>query len=143
MDEKTHHLIENFAHFYSRTIYLFINSKHFFDKEDSIEPLINDLNMTYQGAKLENFSFVDSKNNLYIQLSDIIIGLIGKFYNFINENNIETIKEKLENLNEISKETLRLFNTILEESERKNKSYIFLLISNDEIEKINFINNSI
>lgn len=143
MDEKTHQLIENFAHFYSRTIYLFINSEHFFDKEDSIEPLINDLKMTYQGTKLENFSFIDSKNNLYIQLSDIIIGLIGKFYNFINENDIDTIKEKLENLNKMQKETLRLFYAVMEESELKNKSYIFLLISNDEIEKINFISNNI
>lgn len=139
MDEKNHQLIENFTHFYSRTLYLFLNAKHFFDKEDSIEPLINELEMTYKDDKIENFSFIDSKDNLFIQLSDIIIGLIGKFYNFINENSIYDIQEQLNNIGDAQQRTLSLFYNILEESEKRNKSYIFLSISNDELDKINFI----
>lgn len=141
MDEKNHQLIENFAHFYSRTIYLFLNSNHIFDKEDSIEPLLNDLNLTNQNNKIQNFSFIDSKTNLYIQLSDILIGLIGKFYNFINENDLVSIKDQLDKISDVQKKTLKQFYEVLEKSELKNKAYIFLTISNDELEKINYIKN--
>ncbi|WHT38702.1 DUF3800 domain-containing protein [Myroides sp. mNGS23_01] len=103
MNDKNHQLIENFTHFYSRTIYLFLNSKHIFDQEDSIEPLLNNLNLTNQNNKIENFSFNDSKTNPYIQLSDIIIGLIGKFYNFINENDLHSIRNQLDKISDTQK----------------------------------------
>lgn len=141
MNEENHQLIGDFTNFYSRTIYLFLNSEHFFDKEDSIEPLLNDLNMTYNKDKIENFIFIDSKTNLYIQLSDIIIGFIGKFFNFINENNINSISEFLEEVDDNQQQTLKLFYKVLEKSELKNKAYIHLTISNDEHEKINYIKN--
>lgn len=141
MGENSHQLIENFTQFYSRTIYLFLNSKHFFDKEDSIEPLLNDLNLTNQNIKLENYSFIESKNNHFIQLSDIIVGLIGKFYNFINENEFHDIKNQLDKISPNQINTLMQFYQVLEFSELKNNAYIFLSISNEEIEKINYIKN--
>ena len=141
MDEKNHELIGDFTQFYSRTIYLFLNSEHIFDKEDSIEPLIEKLDMTYENSKIENYSFVDSKDNPLIQLSDIIIGLIGKFYNFINENSISEIKRQLDMINKTQKDTLKLYVQILFESEKRNKAYIHLTISNDELQKMYFIQN--
>lgn len=141
MDEKNHELIENFAQFYSRTLYLFLNSEHIFDKEESIEPLIKKLNMTYENNKIENYSFVDSKHYQMVQLSDIVIGLIGKFYNFINENSISEIEEQLDEIDKTQQNTLKLFIQILFESEKRNKAYIHLTISNDELQKLAFIQN--
>jgi len=139
MNEKSHQLIENFSLFYARTIYLFLNSEHFFDKEDSVEPIIENLNMTYAGEKIENYKFIDSKENLYIQLSDIIVGIIGKFYNYINENGIEEIQNELITINKTQQKTLSLFYNVLEKSEEKNKAFIHLTISNDEGRKITMI----
>lgn len=141
MDEKNHELINNFAQFYARTIYLFLNSEHIFDKEESIEPLIEKLNMTYENNEIKNSKFVDSKDNQLIQLSDIIIGLIGKFYNFVNENSLPDIKKQLDQLDKRQQKTLKLLNQVLFESEKKNKAYIHLIISNDELQKLNFIQN--
>lgn len=141
MNEKNHELIENFAHFYSRTLYLFLNSEHVFDMEESIEPLIKELDMTYENNKIENYSFVDSKDNQLIQLSDIIIGLIGKFYTFINENSISELKEQLGEIDNSQQNTLKLFSQILFESEKRNKAYIHLTVSNDELQKLDFIQN--
>ncbi|MGV3696324.1 DUF3800 domain-containing protein [Flavobacterium sp.] len=141
MDEKTHELIGNFTQFYTRTIYMFLNSEHILDKEESIEPLINKLNMTYENNKIENYKFIDSKDSQLIQLSDIVIGFIGKYYNFINDNTLSEIKNKLDEIGKIQHNTLKLFNRILFESERRNKAYIHLTISNDEFEKMAFINS--
>lgn len=136
MDENNHQLIENFCQFYSRTIYLFLNSEHVFDKEDSIEPLINNLNLTYENARIKNFSFIDSKDNLYIQLSDIIVGFIGKFYSFLNENNTNDIKEQLEKTDKIQQATLRLFYKVIGESERRNKHIFFRLLAMMKCKKL-------
>lgn len=139
MNETNYMLIRDFSLFYSRTIYLFLNSTHFFDKEDSIEPLINDLNLTYKELKIENYSFIDSKDNLSIQLSDILVGLIGKFYNALNDYSPQQLKVILEGLNIHQKDTLKLFYEVMEVSEYKNKAYIGLTISNDELSKIELI----
>jgi hypothetical protein len=136
MNETNHMLIKDFTMFYSRTIYLFLNSIHFFDKEDSIEPLINDLNLTYKECKIENYSFIDSRDNLAIQLSDILVGLIGKYYNALNDYSPQQLIEMLKGLNIYQKETLKLFYEVLEVSEYKNKAYIHLTISNDELSKM-------
>jgi len=141
MNETNHSLIKDFTQLYSRTLYMFINSEHFFDKEDSIEPLIGELNITYDNSKIENYSFIDSRDNLLIQLSDIIVGLIGKFYNYINDTPLEQLRANIESLNNIQRDTLKLFNKLLYDSERKNKAYIYLTISNDELKKIEFIRN--
>lgn len=141
MDEQNYELIKNFTHFYTRTIYLFLNSEHIFDKEESIEPLIEKLDLTYENNKIKNYCFVDSKDNQLIQLSDIIIGLIGKFYNFINENSIDEIIKQLGKINENQQNTLKLFFQILMESEMRNKAYIHLTISNDELQKMDYIKN--
>jgi len=141
MNETSHSLIKNFTQFYSRTLYMFINSEHIFDKEDSIEPLIEELNITYDNFKIENYSFIDSRDNLLIQLSDIIVGLIGKFYNYINDNTLEKLRVNIKSLNGTQKDNLKLFNKLLYDSEIKNKAYIHLTISNDELKKMEFIRN--
>lgn len=141
MNETNHTLINNFSTFYSRTIYLFLNSTHFFDKEDSIEPLINDLNITNKESKIENYYFFDSKDNLSIQLSDIIVGLIGKYFNVLNEFTEDQLNDILVNLESTQLETLKLFYEVLEVSENKNRAYIHLTISNDELRKMGLIKN--
>lgn len=139
MNEENHTLINEFSIFYSRTVYLFKESKHYFDKEDSIEPLLNAYSFTSQGIKICNYEFIDSNNNLLIQTSDILVGLIGKYYNFINEFKITEINDKINQLNEIQNKNLILFFELLSKSENYSKAFIHQTISNDDISKIDFI----
>lgn len=141
MNETNHTLIKDFSLFYSRTVYLFLNSTHFFDKEDSIEPLLDELNLTNKESKIENYTFVDSKDNRLIQLSDIIVGFIGKFYNVLNDYTEIQLKDILASLEPNQVETLKLFYQVMETSENRNKAYIHLTISNDELRKIDLIKN--
>ncbi|MDK2772609.1 MAG: hypothetical protein KYX68_10345 [Flavobacterium sp.] len=139
MNEENHTLINDFSTFYSRTTYLFINSKHKFDKEDSIEPLLNGLNMTFKGMKLSNYEFIDSNSNLFIQASDIIIGLIGKYYSFINQNTVYEIEDKIKKFNSIQTKNLNLFIEIIYKSDSYNKAFIHQTISDEDMAKFGFI----
>lgn len=143
MNEESHELIGDFTHFYSRSLYLFLNSEHIFDKEDSIEPLLKELEMSYRSNKVENFIFVDSKDDQLIQLSDILIGLIGKYFEFINNTELDDISNQLKNLNKYQINTIQLFDKLLFLSEMKNRAYIHLTISNDEMTKMNYISTYI
>ncbi|MBT2619171.1 DUF3800 domain-containing protein [Chryseobacterium sp. ISL-6] len=143
MDEKNHELITDFQTFYLRTIYLFINSEHLFDNEVTIEELLNQLNLTYDNKKIENYKFIDSTNNQLIQLSDILIGFIGKLYNYINDTSINKIKLDIKEFSEIQISTLQSFYDLLSFSENKNKAFIYQTVSNDELIKIKFLEDSI
>lgn len=99
--------------------------------------------MSYRSNKVENFIFVDSKDDQLIQLSDILIGLIGKYFEFINNTELDDISNQLKNLNKYQINTIQLFDKLLFLSEMKNRAYIHLTISNDEMTKMNYISTYI
>ena len=139
-DEENHLLIENFVHFYLRTIYLFKNSNHIFDKEVTIEELLKDFNLKSGSETFKNYTFDDSKNNLFIQASDIFIGILGKYFNFLNEHSIEKMKDSLNLIDDVQFSNLELIIEIIDKSDRKNKAFIFNTLSDDEFEKENLQN---
>lgn len=139
MDEENHLLIENFLHFYLRSIYLFKNSEHIFDRELTIEELLKDYNLKSDDKILCNYTFEDSKANLFIQASDIFIGLLGKYFNFINEYSIKQIKSFLDELDDVQYSNLELLVELIDKSDKKNRAFIFNTISNDEFEKESLI----
>jgi hypothetical protein len=142
MNETNYILIKDFSIFYSRTIYLFLKSTHFFDKEDSIEPLLDDLNLTNKDSKIDNYHFIDSKDNLLIQLSDILVGFVGKFYNALNDYTEKQLEEILGGLESIQLEVLKLLYEVIKVSDNRG-AYIYLVVSNDELRKMKLIKNYI
>ncbi|KIC01754.1 hypothetical protein OA88_12575 [Flavobacterium sp. JRM] len=140
-DEVDHQLIENFIHFYLRTIYIFKNSNHVFDREVTIEELLKDYNLKSNTKDFKNYVFEDSKNNLFIQASDIFIGVLGKYFNFLNENTIDEIKSILYVLDDVQFSNFELILEIIQKSNKKNRAFIHNTLSNEEMEKEYVINN--
>jgi len=135
MDEENFQLIENFLHFYIRTIYLFTNSSHIYDREVTIEELLKDFNIIYKGEQLANYSFQDSKDNKFLQASDIFIGLLGKYFDFLSSASIPEIKAVLKNLDDIQFSNLELLVEIIAKTNRKNPAFIHRVCSNDDMRK--------
>ena len=86
-------LIGDLLHFYMRPIYLFKDSEHFFDKEGSIEDKLKDIKIKLEDKILENYSFLDSKDNRLIQISDVVVGFTGKLFDFLNDSTIVAIND--------------------------------------------------
>lgn len=139
-DEEDHQLIKNFIHFYLRTIYIFKNSNHVFDREVTIEELLKDYKLKSNTKDFKNYVFDDSKNNLFIQASDIFIGVLGKYFNFINENTIDEIKNILDILDDVQFSNFELILDIIQKSDKKNRAFIHNTLSNEEMEKEYIIN---
>ena len=110
-DNESYILLDNFSIFYMRNVNLFRNSHHIFDAERTI---IKDFQGTFP---LNNYEFQDSSKNIFIQLSDVIVGFAGKLFDFILNTDRKSIASV--NLSEIQKQNLLKWIEIVNLSEKK------------------------
>lgn len=136
MDEQDFVLLKDFSHFYLRPIYLFKNSTHIFDKEDTIKDLLSEFDL-YDGDKLlESYSFEDSQHNLHIQASDIFVGLVGKLSTFINTNSLADIENSIQHLSAFQLESLDIYLELTKKSNSKNIGFFHAIESIEEGSKL-------
>jgi len=139
MDEEEFILLKDFSHFYLRPVYLFKNSTHLFDIEESIQEKIQNYEITDNGQLLKNYNFIDSDGNKFIQASDVFTGFVGKLFSFINTTTIEGIKECLQNLNDVQKQNLKLYIELINKTDSKNKVLFHNVVCLDDMSKMQLI----
>lgn len=85
-------LIDNFATFYASRVNDFSDNVHVFDEECQICGIVSSL---ASKEKKINISFIDSRDDRLIQISDVFVGLISAFFYYIDNANLyEVINEK-------------------------------------------------
>ncbi len=134
-----HILMEDFVVFYMQPIYMFINSEHRFDKESIVFERIKEMKLTFNNIQINNFEELDSKDNLLVQLSDVIAGLMAKFFDYITGNDIENIKLNIENLSKIQNDNFVTFCKIIDKSDKYNRAFIHSSISNIDRKKFGLL----
>lgn len=102
-------LLNDLSPFYRGEIANWKNSHIVFDNESDIYYALKKNPVSIDGNILTNYTFVDSKTNPMIQLSDVIVGIIAKYLAFI-----DTEGEKLPNVvaNTFNESQLRIFNKL-------------------------------
>ena len=85
-DEDTGSLLHSFFQFYLRPIYMFKNSQIIMDEELSIQEKLKPYCLSLDGECIENYQFVNSKDNVMVQLSDVMMGIIARYLRFVNTN---------------------------------------------------------
>lgn len=86
-----HVLIEEFATFYRTRIILFKNATHIFDDESSVKDNLQAVPLVSQGAPFVNYRFADSKLEPGVQISDIVVGLLGKMHSYFCETSADAV----------------------------------------------------
>lgn len=92
-NEEPRILLDRFSDFYFNKIFLFKNSVHIFDNECVVERELRKFEFEDKGWAMSNFQFVDSRDVPGVQISDVIVGLLGKFFTFINQKEIDELEE--------------------------------------------------
>ncbi len=123
-NEEDHMLINGLMSLYTRPIYMYINSEHIFDNEGEIKEQLSDFPLLKEGKQLTNFRFLDSKDDKLIQVCDITVGLIGKFFTFINTNSLQDIRQKISNMANIQLENLDLLLRMFEKTFSFNEGLV-------------------
>lgn len=139
MDEEDYILLKDLSHLYLRPIYTFKNSNHIFDKEDSIVETLGGYQILDGEQEIKNYSFVDSKSNQLIQLSDIFVGLMGKLSIYLNTSTIEKIDKEFDELSDLQEKNIDLLIDLFDKSHEKNLCFIYSTDSYEELSKMNHI----
>ncbi|MBB4038233.1 hypothetical protein GGR21_004165 [Dysgonomonas hofstadii] len=141
MDEKDHVLLENFTHFYLAPLYKFKNSNHIFDNENDIQTAIGEHRLLDNGVEFKNYIFEDSQNDVFIQVSDVLVGLVGKMTSFINTHTHREIREEIGRFNDIQLVNLDNYLDLLNKSDFKNKAFLHNVDSYEEVNKMQLISD--
>lgn len=139
MDEEDYILLKDLSQFYLRPIYLFKNSTHIFDNEDSISETLQEFRILDGEQEISNYSFVDSKTNQLIQLSDVFVGIMGKLSNYLNTHAREEIDADFNSLSETQKRNIDLLIDLIDKSHNKNVAFLHSTDSYEEMSKMNEI----
>lgn len=142
MDEEDFVLIKEFSHFYLRPIYLFKNATHIFDNEESIAELLSGYKILDGLQEVKNYSFVDSKTNQLTQLSDVLVGLLGKMHSYLNTNDRAKIHADFNGLNSIQGNNIDLLLALINKSHDQNIGFLHSTDSYEEMSKIDVIRAS-
>lgn len=128
-------LIESFAPFYQRPLSAFHTSEHYFDHELEIEEEFLEVPLMFGSSNLyANCHFLDSEKGRLIQLSDIVVGLIGKLYEYINTTESQRVSSEYNSLTDKQRECYRLVSKVINRSLGKNPAFVYNTISNGQRE---------
>jgi hypothetical protein len=136
-DNEDSILQENYVNLYMHAFMLFKNSEHIFDEETEIFKSLNTYNVKDGSTELSNYKFVKSESEPLVQVSDVISGLLGKFFIYVNTNvHIDFLRIK-SSLSELQRKNIKLFYKILMDSQNKNPAFMHHIASYTELDKIN------
>lgn len=134
VENKNDILIEDFHIFYLNRICAFKNSQHVFDRERKIEQILKRYKIT-DGNREISYDFVDSKSDPAIQVADVLCGLLGKHFNFIEDHSIHELLEKKSSFNKTQRFNLKLLEKLIDKSDDACQAFIFNSTSIDSAKK--------
>ena len=135
--------VKDYSNLYMHKPSMLINSEHIFDRETEVEKIIDGIEIIYKNEKITNFRFEDSKQEFFIQVSDVIVGFLGRLFLFLNKHSMNEIYTKINQLDPIQLKNIKLFAKLINKSEEENKVFLHHTSSIDEANKfgnlVNFV----
>ena len=123
-------------YFYVDPILKFPKSMHHFDEELSIQDKVIETVSKY-GKGVKNFEFVNSKNNTMIQISDLVSGLLGKMFTFINSIPNNAMRRTIRELDDVQIANCIAFNDLRTKSDLRNKGLLHSTTAIGFLDKLN------
>lgn len=118
-DNEEYLMQENYSIFYVESIMKFTKSMHHFDEEPSVQPQVLSA-LDENNYRIMNYEFIDSKKNTMIQLSDLVAGIVGKFFSFINSIHKSDLRKIVGTLNDVQIDNCLRLNYFRSKSEERN-----------------------
>lgn len=127
-------LIESFSPFFLRPLYTFPLSAHTFDEEGEIQQELDKFTYSYKGNKID-YQFSNSQDSFEIQLSDVLCGLIGKYYDFLSENSSQELHSIKKGLNERQLLNKRLLTELIMKADQESNGFLHFALPMQTREK--------
>lgn len=140
LNDNTDYLMQkNYMEFYLDHPRKYYNSFHTFDEETRIQVPVNNLNNSYLGMNLDNMEYVNSKDNVLVQVSDVIAGIWAKLMIYINSKDSNSIRKDVKNLTKIQIENINMLRELRWKSCLYNKGFLMSVTAMAVIKRIDFL----
>ena len=127
---------ENYAEFYADPIRKYQKSTHIFDEETTVQDIVK--RQIAQGENMaDNFKFVKSETDIFVQLSDVVAGILGKLFKYINSTSVSQRRKDIEGLSKIQVDNVLLIDKLRMEADRENPGFLCSIAPLDEVGILN------
>lgn len=122
-DNDDYVMQENYAEFYADPIRKYQKSRHIFDEETTVQDIVK--KQIAMGENMaDNFKFVKSETNIFVQLSDVVAGILGKLFKYINSTSVNQRRRDVEGLSKLQVENILLIDKLCMEADRENPGFL-------------------
>ena len=130
VDETPGELIDGFDKFFLNRICTFNNARHVLDEEKEIQKAISPFRLM-NGDREMDFTFVDSKKVPEIQISDVVVGFLGKYFAFIEKTPYSALIRIRQSLTSTQKKNLQLMRDLIKISDTISNNLLFRITTLD------------
>lgn len=127
-DEIPHEWVKDYLQFYRQEIITFRHKTLVFDEEKQVQARLSSENLKYEGNTLCHYSFCESSSNAMIQLSDYVVGILRKYFIFLDRLQ-PMVDADINSFDKVQMENFELLNKILKRSLLYNPLFIHTIIS--------------
>ena len=122
-DNDDYVMQENYAEFYADPIRKYQKSRHIFDEETTVQDIVK--KQIAMGENMaDNFKFVKSETDIFVQLSDVVAGNLGKMVKYINSTSVNQRRRDVEGLSKLQVENILLIDKLRMEADRENPGFL-------------------
>ena len=129
-------LIEEFSIFYRNRVAIFKNAEHIMDMETSISDAFKKVPLSSAGKPVTNYRFVASQSEPGIQLSDVIVGVLGKMHTYLCQTSAEDIHEDRLALSGAALANAELLRKLIDASNTANPAFLHHVASLHDMDKL-------
>ena len=135
-DNDDYIMQENYAEFYADPIRKYQKSTHIFDEETTVQDIVK--KQIAQGQNMaDNFKFVKSETDIFVQLSDVVAGILGKLFKYINSTSVNQRRKDIEGLSKLQVDNIILIDKLRMEADRENPGFLCSIAPLDEVGILN------
>lgn len=135
-DNDDYIMQKNYAEFYVDPIRKYQNSTHIFDVELEVKDEVEN-QIAWSENISKNYEFVDSKTNIFVQLSDVVEGIFGKMFQYINSNSINQLRKDIDSLSKLQIDNILLIDKLRSIADKENTGFLCSIAPIDEVIMIN------
>ena len=122
-DNDDYVMQENYAEFYADPIRKYQMSRHIFDEETTVQDIVK--KQIAMGENMaDNFKVVQSETDIFVQLSDVVAGILGKLFKYINSTSVNQRRRDVEGLSKLQVENILLIDKLRMEADRENPGFL-------------------
>lgn len=123
-DNKSDILVDRFDEVFLHRMATFRRATHVFDEEDQIRRRLDERNVALDGQAVDYY-FADSTSEPGIQISDVLCGLLGKHFSFMEKHSIEELEAWTSSLSDRQHRNRTLLSQLIDNANEECPAFLF------------------